>query len=331
MQNAALFVAPVYFIEVDSGLGRGDRLDDVLWLTNDPERIRKLFSARMTGHIGTLERGAVCEAGLVAYGRFEGEHCPLEPSLAEQSIAMQLVKLHHFVLMLWLVKDNASHIENGFLEWPDGISSRMLPMLCTLADGTSSPMSFTREELRDARDLYRSLFSSMTSWGAEEFESKVGQEVAGPTSSPLRRAFFFIGAARASKNLSVKIANYCSALEALLIPATSTELTYRLATRVAWLLGESVDERRECFRRVKTAYSIRSTAIHGGALSARKMRNDLESAVKWCDEIVRAIIGVVVNDAQLRDYIVGKAKDESGFEERLQAITLGDTESEASV
>jgi len=321
MKKIATFIAPIHRATVHETLGRGDKLDEFLWLTNDADLIRSRMPARLVQRIGTHERDATCGAGLVAYAEFSDERYPSSMATAEALIAVQLLKLHVFVNMLWCVKDNALGVENGFLDSPDIISSRIWSMNCTLADGTDCVTTFSRDELRTARTLYHK-FTDMTEWSGNELNEALMREVVEPDSIPLNRAIFFIGAARSSSQLSVKIANYCSALESLLI-TSPTELTYRLCQRVAWLLGESTEERYELFQQLKDAYDFRSKVVHGSYTSAKKLRNDLLPSVRACDTILRGVLGQVLEDEVLRAYILGRTKNSDSFEDRLARITLG--------
>lgn len=322
MRKTATFIAPIYRVSVTESLGQGDKLDDDLRLTNDSDLIRSKMPARLVQRIGTIERDAVCGAGLVAYCEFADEAYPRSPADSEAMIAVQLMKLHQFLLTLWCVKDNAACVENGFLDSPDYVSSRFWNLNCTTADGTDCLTTFSREELRDAREIYRGTFGSTSEWTKNDLTEAMIREVIEPDASPYDRAMAFISAARSTSSLSVKIANYCSALESLLITAT-TELNYRLAQRVAWLLGASIEERHKLIQQMKDCYDFRSKVVHGSYASAKKLRNDLLPAVRACDTILRNVLGQLIQDKVLRAYVFGESKSADVFEDRLLRITLG--------
>jgi hypothetical protein len=324
MKDAALFIAPIHFIRVSEGLGRGDRLDDRTFLTNDPDTVRSLISSRLRKHIGELETESLCRAGLVAYRGFSDDQFPQDPAAIEALLAVQLMNLHQFQKMLWLVKDNAVTVENGFIQSdrPYNVSSRIWSNVCMLSDGRREETRFTRQELKSAREFHRALFSDTDSQTHADLDLVLSREVIGPDQSPLSRALYFVGSARSSAQLGVKIANYCSALEALLV-TSPTELVYRLCQRIAWLLGETPEERIDLFRQLKTSYDFRSKAVHGSHASAKKLANDLVPAARKCDELLRAVVGRLCNDATLRSYLLGETTNSNAFEERLLAITLG--------
>ena len=83
------------------------------------------------------------------------------------------------------------------------------------------------------------------------------------------------------------------ALESVLLSDDkgTSEKGYRLATRGAWLLGETFDQREICFETLKHVYNYASSVIHGGKPKAKEGRNlerDIASAQDLCrDAILR--------------------------------------------
>lgn len=59
-----------------------------------------------------------------------------------------------------------------------------------------------------------------------------------------------------------------------------TEISFKMRLRAAWLLGETSDQRSKISLLVRDIYSLRSSAVHGGALhtSKKKMVPDKEIA-----------------------------------------------------
>jgi hypothetical protein len=58
---------------------------------------------------------------------------------------------------------------------------------------------------------------------------------------------------------------------------TNTEITHKIASRAAWLLGENAVEREAIFGDMKKLYQARSQAVHAGTLSSR-VTVDLDAA-----------------------------------------------------
>jgi hypothetical protein len=70
---------------------------------------------------------------------------------------------------------------------------------------------------------------------------------------------------------------------------SNTEITYKIASRAAWLLGSDADERTKVFEQVKQLYAARSTAVHSGVLSS-KSKIDLDVADALVSHVIRAIL-----------------------------------------
>jgi hypothetical protein len=321
MRQPAIFIAPLRRIVVPEALGRGDKLDDGMLLTNDMELVRSKMSERLVERIGTLEAESTCRAGLVAYAEVNDDRRPANTDEAEALIAVQLMKLHFFVNTMWLIKDNAASVENGFLDSPPFVSTRIWQCDCCLADGGCTITTFSRDELRAARTLFRNLYDS-THWGETDMANVMNRDVVAGEINPFARALYFVLVGRTTNHSSVRIANYCSALESLLITSPN-ELTYRLSQRVAWLLGETAEERHDLFMHLKDAYDFRSKAVHGSFVSEKKLRTSLQPAVVACDQLLRNVFGAVLGDEVLREYVLGNTKAPEAFEERLLKITLG--------
>jgi hypothetical protein len=70
---------------------------------------------------------------------------------------------------------------------------------------------------------------------------------------------------------------------------SNTEITYKIANRAAWLLGEGADQRAEIFDQIKQLYAARSTAVHSGVLPS-KSKIDLDVADELVGRVIRAIL-----------------------------------------
>lgn len=80
-----------------------------------------------------------------------------------------------------------------------------------------------------------------------------------------------------------------TALEALLTKKEETEgLTYRLALRIANLLGSDANSRKNIFKQVKDFYGLRSKIVHGVTLD-KKLLGRLD-AIDSLREMVRRVL-----------------------------------------
>ena len=68
------------------------------------------------------------------------------------------------------------------------------------------------------------------------------------------------------------------------------EKSHRLAIRGAWLLGETLEQRKEYFRNLRAAYNFASTVLHAGKLKKQKKRIEaLNEAQDICREAILRI------------------------------------------
>lgn len=69
---------------------------------------------------------------------------------------------------------------------------------------------------------------------------------------------------------------------------SNTEITYKIGSRAAWLLGEDAAERATIFEQMKHLYKARSDAVHSGKLSSRS-KVDLAAADRL---VARALVAI---------------------------------------
>jgi hypothetical protein len=95
-----------------------------------------------------------------------------------------------------------------------------------------------------------------------------------------------------------------TALEALLLNDSKSELTYRLSMRVAYLLGTNDETRKRLFRDVKEFYDLRSTIVHGSQIKPKhqsrlEQSNELREIVRIVLLTILALIGEGMNKSQI--------------------------------
>jgi hypothetical protein len=81
---------------------------------------------------------------------------------------------------------------------------------------------------------------------------------------------YHIQSARHSKDLGVKLVDYCTAAESLFL-SSSGELMHQLSERIASFDEKAGVSRIETYRRFKRAYNFRSRVVHGAAISAKDL------------------------------------------------------------
>lgn len=68
----------------------------------------------------------------------------------------------------------------------------------------------------------------------------------------------------------------------------NTEITHKIGSRAAWLLGQNAEERATIFGEIKALYHARSKAVHEGTLP-KKSKVDLNEADRLVTQILNAI------------------------------------------
>lgn len=70
---------------------------------------------------------------------------------------------------------------------------------------------------------------------------------------------------------------------------SNTEITYKIGSRAAWLLGKDEGDRATIFDEMKHLYKARSDAVHSGVLPS-KSKVDLDVADQLVVRVVQAIL-----------------------------------------
>lgn len=100
----------------------------------------------------------------------------------------------------------------------------------------------------------------------------------------LTRAMQWAGRAASAASADVRFINYAIAIECLVGANVTSEITYRLSNRLAYLLGRTPAQRRELADDFRKLYDHRSSMVHSGIdtvsiASQRRMQNLALSAI----------------------------------------------------
>lgn len=112
-----------------------------------------------------------------------------------------------------------------------------------------------------------------------------------PEADSLARAIDRLGRSRLAVSDVDKALELGMAAEIALMHDNSpsnTEITYKIGSRAAWLLGEDAAERATIFEQMKQLYKARSDAVHSGKLSSRS-KVDLAAADRL---VARALVAI---------------------------------------
>ena len=114
-----------------------------------------------------------------------------------------------------------------------------------------------------------------------------------PEADSLARAIDRLGRSRLAVSDVDKALELGMAAEIALMHDNSpsnTEITYKIGSRAAWLLGDDAGGRATIFDQMKQLYKARSDAVHSGKLGS-KSRVDLAAA----DELVARALAAVAS------------------------------------
>jgi hypothetical protein len=107
----------------------------------------------------------------------------------------------------------------------------------------------------------------------------------------LTRAIDRLGRARLARNAVDQALELGIAAEIALMhgdPSGNTEITHKIGSRAAWLLGQNAEERATIFGEIKALYHARSKAVHEGTLP-KKSKVDLSEADRLVTQVLNAI------------------------------------------
>lgn len=274
-------------IELSATSQRGERFADLYYLTTDPTRIREVISP-FAGALGNVETsylaGGAAKALIYRSSKQEVDEANIAGSL-NRLLIEDMVALNKLQYNLWVVKDNAAHFDRG---WIAAAENLMMPIInnntwgtrTSCADGSFEAVHFDIEELRNARLISNGPLLHMGS----------GQTSTMLTSESLRysRLSYFVGAGRSTSDVAMKIAQYCSGMEAL-VSTAQTELSHQVSERVSAVLEPPGEKRIALFKQVKEAYGFRSKAVHGATLKPKDAER-LEECARRVDQVCRDLV-----------------------------------------
>lgn len=299
--SQANFLCRMTFLEIKGNLGRGERLADHFFITNDKQRISNLVVPQLRQSMGTLEYNFLLEAPVIAYSTFNAP----PPHLAQDRLVDHLLILDKFEDTFWLECDNCVGHELAFVVTPHGLFSNIYQGNRSLSDGKQKVISLSADKLREVIRFFReATFPNLS------VRTRIHTK---GNSSRMTRALSLVSRARRTSLLAEKIAFYCAGLEALL-STSQAELSHQIGERVALISSQKTEERMEIYRLLKECYGFRSKYIHGSAL--RDIGEDkIEELSVKLDETVRRCFEQVLTVLELAEAVAGK-------EELLDAYML---------
>jgi hypothetical protein len=288
-----LFVTALQDLSVSEYLGRGDKITPQLFITNDKSVINEIVSDELKVMAGSIECKYIKESDLIIYGNIAVNE---KEFIAKDYLIYQMHVSKFFLNFLWLIKDNSANFDMAYLQYPElrstRIDSNYIATLYSNCRGGRDKITFTRNELKLSRHLFRTRFTK------EPMEYQKGTYFLKGINR-ISVAFYFLQSARTEKDLAIRIVNYVTCFESLFSTST-VELTHQLAERIAFFIGTDSQERHDLFSKIKEAYGIRSKILHGELLTSSKI-DKLYDISKNCDDLLRTVLFKLLSNKDLSD------------------------------
>lgn len=279
-----VFIIVLKNLKILSDLGRGDKIDDTTFITNNRETIRALLKSEYLPILGSLEVSDILKADTVVYSL---DKIP-EDLTPEQYLIVKLYRVKAFEMATWFMQDNSINSEQGFLLYKkDGmptVSGNFIATLHLKATGEDICLNMKREELRLIRKFFRqNLYIEKHIYTLPTTQLTKG-------TSRISRAYYLVQSARSQSDLALKISLYCSVLEAIYI-TNASEIVHQLAERVAYFLEEDGELRYKTYRALKKAYDVRSKIVHGDVIKQSAL-DDLHNVSILCDDLCKGVFSL---------------------------------------
>jgi hypothetical protein len=282
---------------------------------NNLDNIKEAIGAESISFIGSLDYNELLSSKFFICKKFTNE---AEEFNTLESLDEFFENLELFSKILWFMKDCSTSIDKCYMSY--NLAGQLFvdvlePNLVYFDSlGNKENTEFDINEIEFAESIYQNFISGI-SLPENEPPKSISQKGA---LNRVARAFNFVRQSRMNNDLGLKIANFCTAFEAL-FSTSSSELTYKLATRLAYFIGSDPENRKQIFKLMRDAYSIRSSVVHGDEISKSKF-NLIQEIVIKCDEMLRLIISNAYLQKELFDLF--NSKNEA-IEEYFNDLVLG--------
>lgn len=288
-------ITSLHNLSITQDLGEGLELFWGMKITNNRRYIQELLSYNVRESIGPMEMRSLLTSNAVLFSIDDVKSAKLAIKTPRDILDNFLYKASLFSTAAWMIKDNAIKFEMAFLEIPyksiaSSITSNLHSALPTNCRGTNDEVELTVEELGAIR---KNIEKNHIRFDLDDSLPNYTDEA-----NRLERAMYFLSAARASNDVGLKIAFYCTCFEAL-FSTDNAELTHKLSERLAFFAKTEPVERLTLYREIREAYKFRSTVVHGDRITTKK-RNAMNHSVQVCDTTFRLIINKIYETEGLR-------------------------------
>lgn len=227
-----------------------------------------------------------------------------ESSFATLLVDLLLLDIQNYLRKLWLMKDNSIYARDGFICFypKDGNSRIFRYSLKDIHYDISverKTVEFTKYELESVFERYLSLDLNAFSFFKcntvdsiikfNESYNAINLFSKKTIINNIEKAEYFIRMSRNEFHTDLKIFFYVSAIEALMMSDSKSEVTHQVSEKIAHLLGKTSDEKITYYEQIKKVYSVRSAIAHGSTY--KNMTDDyLVSLCVFLDDTLRTLM-----------------------------------------
>ena len=184
--------------------------------------------------------------------------------------------------------------------------------------GRASPFDVWPEDFPLSEESVVSFVESARGWLSYPSKKRHAIELA------TRRIVASFGPATGMFGLEDRILDVAIALEIMYGPFDAGEITHKLRTRAAWLLGISPDDRRNIVEQIKTFYAARSAIVHS---SANTDREKLERALPLGRDLARRTLTLLLTRGPVPNWdelVIGGNTSHAARPDRSRMPTTGE-------
>lgn len=269
-------------------------------ISNKQQILSETFNNNLS--VGTLGVHSIDEiidapSYYVVEGIFEGVQAKNEfDAYGTQVTFAFLRQIQNFIGNFWKIRDNCAYVRAGFLyvydkNIADGCTYKAsVSLVNSFANGEQKDVCFTEKEILNmAKNMSLFDVQGVMEQRISYIDPTQKQHYKGSGLGKKDMGEMYVALARGEMVIPMKIMAYCMALETLLANST-TELSHRVAERVAVLIGKTKEERCEIYSVVKKCYDVRSKIAHGDFIKGNE--DDIKRFSEKLDGYLRELLNL---------------------------------------
>ncbi len=239
--------------------------------------------------------------------------------------------LEALITFLWFIKDNSVGLYGSYGQIPESkiVNGKSRSIVNYTCKGEVVSSQFSDKDLIKAGELV-TMYSSICGlsrnildetnvlWEYDEQGNhaksilpKTPESFSYSKQKAIDRALHFLIIARGQNYPMYRIAYYMPIFECL-FNSFGTEITFRIAQRAAYYIGETPEERKHIFDAICKGYDFRSKLFHGSELDDEKTLNPeniTPLAVNLDNYLRRILVKVISDDSQIFNDFPSKLKN----------------------